>query len=170
MQTEPVTESIRYPTYSELIFINGKLLNDKAIMTGKVKVRDIDLLLAAEQRPQSSAFGQDAYPTLHEKAAALLHSIARNHPYKDGNKRTATVAALFLLAINGRRIDWEQAEALQRILAVAEGQEDVTSFAAWLRSEEAYPPLPEPELEVDTALIERLIAEQKWLLDELAER
>lgn len=169
-QTKPVTDTIRYPTYSELIFINGKLLNDPDIMTGKVKVRDIDLLMAAEQRPQSSAFGQDAYPTLHEKAAALLHSIARNHPYKDGNKRTATVAALFLLAINGRRILWEQADALERIIAVAEGRQEMETFANWLRSEEADTPRLEPELDADTALINRLIAEQKWLLDELAER
>ena len=56
-------------------------------MSGKQKIRDIDLLLAAEQRPQSSAFGQDAYQTIEEKSAALLHSVARNHPFKDGNKR-----------------------------------------------------------------------------------
>ncbi len=165
-----MTQSIRYPTYSELIFINGKILNDPAIMSGKVKVRDIDLLLAAEQRPQASAFGQDAYPTLHEKAAALLHSIARNHPYKDGNKRTATVAALFLLAVNGRHVCWEPDDALERIVAVAEGREDWADFAGWLRTEDAPQGIPEPDIDRDTEVIERLIAEQKWLLDELAER
>jgi len=168
--TESVTDNIRYPTYSELIFINGKILDDPAIMSGKVKVRDIDLLMAAEQRPQSSAFGQDAYPTLPEKAATLLHSIARNHPYKDGNKRTATIAALFLLAINGWQIRWDQAEALERIVALAEGNVPWEQFAKWLQIENNLPTLPEPELERDTILIEQLIAEQKWLLDELAER
>lgn len=169
-EQNPVTESIRYPTTSELIFINGKILNDPDILSGKVKVRDIDLLMAAEQRPQSSAFGEDAYPTLHEKAATLLHSIARNHPYKDGNKRTATIAALFLLAINGSVIRWEQAEALERIIALAEGHAPWEEFSVWLQTEATLPHLPEPDLERDTALIDQLIAEQKWLLDELAER
>jgi death-on-curing protein len=160
---------VRYPTYSELIFINGRILNDPAIQTGKKKVRDIDMLLAAEQRPQASAFGQDAYPTLPEKAAALLHSIARNHPFTDGNKRTATVGALFLLAINGEEVRWIQSEALEKIAVLAEGYLDAESFAAWLVTETGYA-CPEPDLEQDTTIIDRIIREQKWLLDELAGR
>lgn len=160
---------MRYPTYSELIYINGTLLNDEGIRTGKTKVRDIDLLLAAEQRPQASAFGQDAYPTLHEKAAALLHSIARNHPFKDGNKRTATVSAIFFLWVNGRCIQWEPAEALQQIMALAEGHLSLRAFAQWLHTE-AGEPLPEPDAEQDRRIIARILAEQKWLLDELAQR
>ena len=161
--------TIRYPTYSELIFINGRILNDTAIQTGKKKVRDIDMLLAAEQRPQASAFGQDAYPTLKEKAAALLHSIARNHPFTDGNKRTATVAALFLLAINGQQVGWSQPEALEKIAALAEGQLGADAFAAWLSTSPAESH-PEPDLEHDTVIIDTIIREQKWLLDELAGR
>ena len=160
---------MRYPTYSELIFINGKIVNAPDIMTGKRKVRDIDLLLAAEQRPQSSAFGEDAYPTLHEKAAALLHSLARNHPFTDGNKRTATVGALFLLAINGAGVVWEPAAALEMILAVAEGRASWQAFAGWLRSE-PIPPAPEPDEARDTQFIDRIIQEQRELLDELSRR
>jgi len=59
---------------------------------GEGKLRDFGALEAAVLRPQSSAFGEDAYPTIHEKAAALLHSLARNHPFVDGNKRTALAA------------------------------------------------------------------------------
>ena len=106
---------MRYPTYSELIFINGRILDDPDIISGKKQVRDIDLLMAAEQRPQASAFGQDAYPTLREKAAVLLHSISRNHPFADGNKRTATIGALFLLAVNGEKVVWNQKAAVNRI-------------------------------------------------------
>ena len=160
---------MRYPTYSELIFINGMLVNEPDIMSGKKKVRDIDLLLAAEQRPQSSAFGEDAYPTLHEKAAVLLHSLARNHPFTDGNKRTATVGALFLLAINGEKIAWDQAEALGKILNVAEGRADWHSFALWLQTEPILPAL-EAEIDRDTLIIEGIIREQEWLLHELSER
>jgi death on curing protein len=160
---------MRYPTYSELIFINGKLVNEPAIISGKKKVRDIDLLLAAEQRPQSSAFGEDAYPTLHEKAAVLLHSLARNHPFTDGNKRTATVGALFLLTINGEKIVWDQAVALRKILDVAEGRADWHLFAVWLQTEPISPAL-EPEIDRDTLIIEGIIREQEWLLYELSER
>ena len=162
-------QAIRYPTYSELIFINGRLLNDEALMTGKKKIRDIDMLQAAEMRPQASVFGEDAYPTLSQKALVLLHSIARNHPFTDGNKRTATVGALFLLAINGASIVWDQKEAVEWIIDLAEGHLD------WERLEERLvtteiDPSPQADIEHDTILIDRIIQEQKWLLDELSER
>jgi death-on-curing protein len=161
---------MRYPNYSELIFINGRLLNDPDIQSGKKKVRDIDLLLAAEQRPQASAFGQDAYPTLKEKAAVLLHSIARNHPFADGNKRTATVGALFLLAINGETVVWNQKAAVNRIVNVAEGRTEPEAFAAWMQTTSTSKAATEPDIAHDTLIIDDIIAEQKWLLDELAER
>jgi death-on-curing protein len=160
---------MRYVTYSELIFINGTLLGEAALLTGKQKVRDLDLLLAAEQRPQASAFGADAYPTLPEKAAALLHSIARNHPFRDGNKRTATVAALFMLAINGQRVLWQPADALHMILEVAEGRHAVATLAAWLQTQPCPPQLIADESR-DTRLIHALVTEHQWLLDELATR
>ena len=161
----------RYVSYSELIFINGRILNDPAIQAGKQKVRDIDLLLAAEQRPQSSAFGQDAYGTLAEKAVVLLHSLARNHPFKDGNKRSAVLAMLFMLEINGWGVRWEPAEALDKILDMAEGRCAWEAFAAWLPLVPLdSAPVPEPDLDRDVARIDRLIAEHRWLLDELATR
>jgi death on curing protein len=57
---------------------------------GAIHVRDIGLLEAAVHRPRTSVLGQDAYPDLLSKAAAQLHSLARNHPLADGNKRTTT--------------------------------------------------------------------------------
>lgn len=164
-----MSEPIRYPTYSELIFINGRILQDEALQTGKKKVRDIDMLQAAEARPQASAFGQDAYTSLTEKAAVLLHSIARNHPFTDGNKRTATVGALFLLAINGSAIDWIQTDALDWILDIAKGRmawEDLEPKLTTL----PIPPYLEADIERDTILIDTIIEQQKWLLDELEER
>lgn len=165
--TQPKT--LRYLTYSELIFINGKILDDPAIISGKQKVRDIDLLMAAEARPQASAFGQDAFPTLRQKAAALLHAIARNHPFKDGNKRTATVATLFMLAVNGQRVIWDATDALNVIVDIAEGRRDLDFLSDWLQLEQT-DHLPEPDLSRDTALIEQLIVDNRWLLNELATR
>lgn len=160
---------MRYPTYSELIFINGLLLDDTDLQTGKKKVRDIDMLLAATDRPRASVFGEDAYPTLTEKAAVLLHSVSRNHPFTDGNKRTGTMGALFLLALNGYKVRWNQKSAVDRIVNVAEGRTDYRDFAKWLQIEEAESSL-EPDTERDTVIIKTLMEEQKSLLDELAER
>lgn len=163
---------VRYPTVDELIYINEVLPgNDQIhkILKGKQKVRDLGLLEAAAGRPQQSVFGADAYPTLAEKAAALLHAIARNHPFADGNKRTATLAALFLLETNGQRALWDAADALEQIVAVAEGRLSAADFAAWL-STEPVTPRPEPDAEADIALIDGLIRDHRWLLDALAGR
>jgi death-on-curing protein len=160
---------LRYLTTSELIFINGRILRDRAIQTGAQKIRDLDLLLAAQQRPQASVFGADAYPTLPAKAGALLHSIARNHPFRDGNKRTAVISALFFLEINGHQAHWVPAEALGVILDMAEGRAQVDDFALWLKTRPASARL-QPDEHADTAHIDALLGEHQWLLDELAER
>jgi len=160
---------MRYLTYSELIFINGRILNDPHIQAGRQKVRDLDLLMAAEQRPQASAFGQDAYPTLAEKAGALLHSLARNHPFADGNKRTAAVSAAFMLEVNGAQPVWEADQALTMILAMTAGRADVSDFARWLCTRPTTPRLT-PDAAQDTAHIDQLLRDHQWLLDELAKR
>jgi death on curing protein len=72
-----------YLTLPELLHVAERILGPD------VKVRDHGLLESALARPQAAAFGQDAYLTLDEKAAALLHSLARNHALVDGNKRLA---------------------------------------------------------------------------------
>jgi death on curing protein len=156
---------MRYLTYSELIFINGKLLNDPKILEGKL-IRDVDLLLAAEARPQASAFGADAFPTLEEKTAVLLHGIARYHPFRDGNKRTATVAMLFMLEVNGQRPVWQPSEALQAILEVAEGRWDIPDIVNWFNLVPVAP-MPDPDTETDSRAIERIIHDHRWLLNEL---
>lgn len=71
-----------------------------AVAPTEFVIRDPGLLASALARPESSAFGEDAYPTLHVKAAALLESLARNHALLDGNKRLAWVATVTFLALN----------------------------------------------------------------------
>ena len=65
------------------------------------RTRDLGLLGAAAARPRASAFGQDAYPDVWTKAAALLHSIVKNHPLVDGNKRLGWLACAVFLDLNG---------------------------------------------------------------------
>lgn len=98
-----------------------------------VTVLDYGLLESALARPQASVFGQDAYPTIFEKAAALLESLARNHALTDGNKRCAWMGTRIFLGLNGVNItrpDPDIVEAL--VLAVATGQLGVNRTASEL--------------------------------------
>lgn len=96
-------------------------------------IRDTGLLKAALARPQASAFGSDAYAGIHEKAAALLHSLARNHALVDGNKRLALAATLAFYGLNGLRLTLTDDEAYDLIVAVAVGRlDDVAAIAAVL--------------------------------------
>ena len=97
---------------------------------GPIHVRDIGLLEAAVHRPRASVLGQDAYPDLFTKAAALLHSLARNHPLVDGNKRLAWLATYVFLAKNDVVLDPGDDVAYDLVVAVAAGTVDEVSDIA----------------------------------------
>lgn len=100
----------------------------------EVVVRDVGLLESALGRPRATVFGEDAYPDLHTKAAALLHSLARNYALVDGNKRLAWAAAAVFLGINGHRVNVGDDEVVELVLAVATGElDDVVAIATRLR-------------------------------------
>lgn len=92
-------------------------------------VRDLGLLDAAVARPRSSAFGEDAYPTLRLKATALLHSIVSNHALVDGNKRLGWLATTLFLEINGEPVEAGDDDAFQLVLNTAEGSVDIEDIA-----------------------------------------
>lgn len=92
-------------------------------------VRDIGLLDAAVMRPQSSAFGADAYPSLRLKAAALLDSIVRNHALVDGNKRLGWLATVVFLDINDQGVELPDDDAYQLVVDTAEGGLDLDEIA-----------------------------------------
>jgi len=91
----------------------------RAAVGGDPEVRDYGLLESALARPRASVFGQDAYPDLHLKAAALLHSLARNHALVDGNKRLAWTACRTFLAINGQWISAPEDDRFEFVMQVA---------------------------------------------------
>jgi death-on-curing protein len=98
-----------------------------------IRVRDIGLLEAAVHRPRASVLGQDAYPDPFSKAAALLHSLARNHPLVDGNERLAWLATHVFLAKNDIVLDPDDDAAYDLVVAVAAGAiDDVGEIAARL--------------------------------------
>ena len=99
------------------------------------QVRDVGLLGSALARPQSSAFGEDAYPTIHQKAAALLHSLARNHALVDGNKRLALSATIAFYGMNGMRLTATNDRAYELVIDVAAGiLDDVPTIASVLEA------------------------------------
>lgn len=110
-----------YLTLEDLLGLVGRL--------GAGPVRDVGLLDTAVVRPRSSAFGEDAYPNIHLKAAALLHSVVSNHALVDGNKRLGWLATTVFLDINGETIELGDDEAFELVLAVAEGRLDVEDIA-----------------------------------------
>jgi death-on-curing protein len=107
-----------YLTLSEVMHVAERTLGTD------VPVRDLGLLESALARPQATAFGEDAYTGLDEKAAALLHSLARNHALVDGNKRLALAATIAFLGLNGRRLTLTNDQAYELIMDVAAGRLD----------------------------------------------
>lgn len=101
---------------------------------GAGPVRDPGLLESAVARPRTTVFGEDAYPTLAGKAAALLHSICRNHALVDGNKRLAWLAAVSFLGLNGFDVALEDDDAFELVMGVAEGRMDVEEIASALEA------------------------------------
>jgi len=96
-------------------------------------VRDLGLLDSACHRPQASLFGQEAYPTLAGKAAALMHSLGCNHALIDGNKRLALLATVVFLRINGYVLDLTDDETFDLAMSVAAGQLDAEEICKRLR-------------------------------------
>ena len=118
-----------YLTVEDLIRIAA------SVTGGNPSIRDAGLLAASAARPQTYVFDHEAYPDAWSKAAALLHSLARNHPLVDGNKRLAWTAARVFLHVNGIRavpVSVDDAERL--VVSVADGTlDEVSDIARELR-------------------------------------
>lgn len=118
----------------DYLWVDDLLRVAEGVVDGQVMVRDLGLLASAAHRPQATVFGADAYPGLADKAAALMHSLARNHPLIDGNKRLAWAATRIFCLLNGedpRYASVDEAEEL--VLSVARGEREVDDIADWLR-------------------------------------
>ncbi|MET8805562.1 Fic family protein [Streptomyces sp. NPDC004546] len=117
---------MHYLTLPELLNLAQRL--------GADEVRDYGLLDSALARPQSSVFGQDAYPDVWQKAAALMESLARNRALVDGNKGLSWYATWVFLHMNGHPLDpdFDVDEAERFVLDVCQGALDVPKIAAQL--------------------------------------
>ncbi|HEX3050079.1 MAG TPA: type II toxin-antitoxin system death-on-curing family toxin [Aggregatilineaceae bacterium] len=121
-----MSDEINYLTPAELYAIAEDVLGRKP------DVRDRRLLHSTAARPALIVFGEEVFPTVFDKAAALLHSVAARHVFFDGNKRTATAVAARFLQLNGLQPVWDADTIYHFVLDVAQNKWDVKDIAAWL--------------------------------------
>jgi death-on-curing protein len=121
---------IRYLTLVEVLNLHRQIIEQSG---GALGVRDLGALQSALAQPRMTFSGEDLYPTLADKAAALGFSIIMNHPFVDGNKRTGHAAMETFLVLNGLEISASVDEQEQVILALASGNSGRESFVEWLK-------------------------------------
>jgi len=119
---------VKYLSPEQVLFIHSRLIDTTG---GSHGILDIGLLQSAVSRPKATFEGKDLYPDIFRKAAALMESLARNHPFVDGNKRTAITSAAIFLGMNGCRLDTTQQDLERFTLSVAVGQVQFDDIAAW---------------------------------------
>ena len=118
-----------YLDFDDLLVVAERILGHPP------QIRDRGLLDSALHRPQSNLFGEDSYPDLDTKAAALLLSLIQNHALLDGNKRLGWVSVRLFYGLNGHDLRAPRGEALEFVLAIAAGDiDDVTKAADTLRT------------------------------------
>ena len=122
---------IQHLSLDEVLAIHERLVEQFGGPTG---VRDLGLLESALARPQATLGGRDLYPDLWTKAAALMHSTIQNHPFVDGNERTALAATGVYLGLNGYMLSASNDETLHFVRRVVSGAIDLKEIAHWLRA------------------------------------
>jgi len=121
---------MNYLTAEQILFIHYRLIEETG---GSHGIRDITLLQSAIARPQAIFANNDLYPDIFTKAAALMHSIIKNHPFVDGNKRTAIIAASIILQRNNYTLTASNKELEQFTLKVASTNTEIGKIAGWFK-------------------------------------
>ena len=122
---------MRYLTNKRVLFIHDQLVKR---FGGSLCVRDLGLLESALARPQATFDGKDLYPDIFDKAASLMHSLLKNHPFIDGNKRTALASAGIFFKLNGYNLENKHKDELQFALNVENESITLEEIALWLKS------------------------------------
>lgn len=120
----------KYITPEQAIYYQQKIVEETG---GSIGLRDLGLLESALARPQASFDGEDLYPTILDKAAALFHSLIFNHPFLDGNKRTTLGVTYELLKQNGYRLEASQQELIDFPLRVENKHLSLEEIRKWLK-------------------------------------
>lgn len=121
----------KYITHKQAIFINGVMIK-KYSPKEMIGIKDVGLLDSAIMRPHSSAFGEDAYPDLIMKGAALLASLSQNHAFHNANKRTAFACLYQFLYMNGYSLIADPHEAEDFTVYVVKEKPDLILITSWI--------------------------------------
>lgn len=119
---------MNYLSVAQILFIHARLIAETG---GSPGLRDLGLLSSAVARPQATFDGQDLYPDLFSKTAALMDSLVRNHAFIDGNKRVGITAAGLFLRIHGRQLTASNAELERFTWDVAQTHVSLDSMTIW---------------------------------------
>ena len=122
---------MEYLTLEEVYLLHERLIQ---LTGGSSGLRDPGLLESAVTRSQASFDGEELYPDLWTKAAALMQSLIKNHPFVDGNKRTAVTATAIFLELNHHRLTVSNDELLRFAVQTAGEQAELEEIAAWLQA------------------------------------
>lgn len=120
---------MRYLTTAEVLETYQRVMQQSG---GLVGIRDLGALESAIAQPYMTFSGNELYPSLAEKAAALGFSLIQNHPFADGNKRTGHAAMESFLTLNGYEIDASTDEQVEVILSLASGKLNRSEFTEWI--------------------------------------
>ena len=118
-------------TAQQILFVHARLIDTTG---GEHGLRDLGLLESAAARPQATFDGKELYPDLFQKAAALMESLITNHPFVDGNKRTAIAASALFMQQNGHRLQTTNEALEQFTILVVNERPSLDEIAAWFRS------------------------------------
>jgi len=123
---------VLYLDIAEVYFIHDKMIK---VGGGREGIIDFTLLHSAVERPKATFAGKDIYPTLWLKAASLIHSIIKNHPFVDGNKRTAFFSALRFLNINGYDLKATKEQIISFTLSIDTKNLILEQIAIWFKKQ-----------------------------------
>ncbi len=119
-----------YLTPEQILFIHSRLVAETG---GGHDLRDLGMLLSALGRPQAMFEKRQLYPDVFSKAAALMDSLIRNHPFMDANKRTAIASTAMFLQLNGYRLTAANDDLAQFTLACAQSLRSLDEISSWLK-------------------------------------
>ena len=121
---------MKYLTVKDVLLLHHLAIEETG---GSHGIRDLSLIESAVNRPKASFAGQDLYPTIFEKAGALCQSLIKNHPFVDGNKRTALYATMTFLELNGYKFVAEQEELVEFGVKIDNESLSLTEIADWFK-------------------------------------
>lgn len=124
--------NIKYPTEQDIIRINHYIIF-KFSPEEQMGVKDMGMLASVVNLSKQFAFGEDAYPTVYDKAAALFQSIILNHPFYNANKRTALWSLIYFLKENNVELTEDQTKLEDFTLSIATDHLDIETISHWIK-------------------------------------